>query len=437
MCETYICECVEQTIAPLAALLVRYAAGVDSYLERMADALLGEVLHSAPAVIVTGARASGKTTTAMRYAATTVRFDNPNEAAAFEVDHDAALNGRPEPVLFDEWQVCPAVVGAVKRAVDSERRPGRFILTGSARFDANPALWPGTGRLIRIAMAPMTVREQLRRPQRYFLSRLIQPDRVVKRAVDPPDLRGYVELALRGGFPEPALELTGVARREWLSSYLSQLLVHDRATTGSGPDPSRLGTYFEEYALNSAGVVNDTTLATAAGVDRRTAQSYARLLADLGVVNELPAWSTNRLKRLAKMPKRLVADSGLLGAAIGADEAFAMSNGDVLGRMIETFVVNQVLAEAPFDPLRPRWYHLRAQDGRREVDLVADLGVRGIVGVEVKAHSAPKRDHARHLMWLRDTMGERFIAGAVLHTGPDHFMLAERIEAVPIWTLWD
>ena len=407
------------------------------YVERMADALLREVLDSAPAVIVTGARASGKTTTAMRYAASKVSLDNPAEAAVFEADPDAALRGRPEPVLFDEWQACPAVVGAAKRAVDTERRAGRFILTGSARFDAHPALWPGTGRLIRIAMAPMTVREQMGRPRRQFLSELVTGPEASGPAGDPPDLRGYVELALRGGFPEPALELDGVARREWLASYVGQLLVHERAAGGSAPDPGRLGAYFAAYALNSAGVVDDTTLATAAGIDRRTAQSYASLLADLGVVSELPAWSTNVLKRLVRMPKRQVADSGLLGAAIGADAAFVMSNSEVLGRLIETFVANQLLAEAPFDSLRPRWHHLRERDGRREVDLVADLGARGIVGIEVKAHSAPKRDHARHLTWLRDTMGERFAAGAVLHTGPDRFTLTDRIEAIPICALWD
>ena len=406
------------------------------YTERMADTLLSDVLDTAPAVIVTGARASGKTTTAMRYAATTVRLDNPVEAAVFEADPDAAVRDRPEPVLFDEWQACPAVVGAVKRAVDTDRRAGRFILTGSARFDADPALWPGTGRLIRIAMAPMTVREQLGQAGRHFVSDLVLLNGPSERAVDPPDLRSYAEIALRGGFPEPALELDGVARREWLASYLGQLLVHERAVAGSAPDPSRLGAYFAAYAFNSAGVVNDTTLAAAADIDRRTAQSYRSLMADLGVVNELPAWSTNRLKRLVRMPKRHVADTGLLGAAIGADVAFAMSNGEVLGRLIETFVVNQLLAEAPFDPLRPRWCHLRERDGRREVDLIADLGVRGIVGIEVKAHGAPKRAHARHLIWLRDTMGERFIAGAVLHTGPDRFALTDRIEAIPICALW-
>lgn len=410
-------------------------ANVGAYLERMADAWLSEMLAQAPAVMVTGPRASGKTTTALRHAASVARLDDPLEAAAFEAGPDAALSGRPEPVLLDEWQACPPVVGAVKRAVDAQRRPGRFILTGSARFDADPSLWPGTGRLIRLAMYPMTVRELLGRPARPFFSGLLEGERPGFVA-DAPDLRDYVEIALRGGFPEPALELEGAAGREWLDSYLAQLLVHERAQSNNGADTARLAAFFKAYSACSASPVHETTLARAAGIDRRTARSYTGLLQDLGVVHELPAWGSSRLKRLVRMPKRHLADTGLWGSTVGADTAAVMSNGDLLGRLIDTFVTNQVRAEAVFDPLRPRLYHLRDRDGRREVDLMADLGARGVVGVEIKALGAPRRAHAKHLIWLRDMLGEQFKAGAVLHTGPYRFTLSDRIEAIPICTLW-
>ncbi len=406
------------------------------YVERMADAWLAEILAASPTVMITGARASGKTTTALRHAASTVRLDNPLEAAAFEADPDSALKGRAEPVLLDEWQACPSVVGAVKRAVDTERRPGRFILTGPARFDAGPGLWPGTGRLIRLAMHPMTLREMLKRPARPFFSGLLAGERAGFVA-DAPDLRGYVELALRGGFPEPALELDDAARREWLDSYLGQLLVHERAQGHNGADTARLAAFFTAYAACSASPVHETTLARVAGIDSRTVSSYTGLLQDLGVVHELPAWSSSLLKRLARMPKRHVADTGLWGSAVGAETAAVMGNGDLLGRLIDTFVTNQLRTEAVFDPLRPRLYHMRDRNGRHEVDLVADLRARGLIGVEIKAHGAPRPAHAKHLMWLRDTLGEQFKAGAVLHTGPNRFTLSDRIEAIPICTLWN
>ena len=399
------------------------------------DPWIDEILDSAPAMMITGARASGKTTTALRHAASVVRLDNEREAGPFRADPDAALRERPEPVLLDEWQACPEVLGAVKRAVDTERRAGRFILTGSAQSDADPALWPGTGRLIRVAMHPLTVREQISRSGHPFIDGLLSGD-PPQLPADPPDLRGYAEIALRGGFPEPAVELEGNVRRGWLESYVEQLLTHGRAGSGNGRYPVRLGTFFAAYALNSAGIVNDATLYEAAGLDRRTSRSYTRLLTDLGVIAELPAWSSNRLKRLARGTKRYIADTGLWGAAVGADVELVMSDGDLLGRMIETFVVNQLRAEAVVDPSRPKLHHLRDRDGRHEVDVIADLGARGLVAIEIKAHSAPKPADARHLAWLRDELGQQFKAGALLHTGPAHYHLSDRIEAIPICSLW-
>ena len=113
-----------------------------------------------------------------------------------------------------------------------------------------------------------------------------------------------------------------------------------------------------------------------------------------------------------------------------------MSDGHLLGRLIDTFVTNQLRAEAVLDPSRPKLHHLRNRDGRHEVDIVADLGARGLIGIEIKAHSAPKPADARHLVWLRDELGDRFKAGALLHTGPARYRLGDRIEAIPICTLW-
>jgi predicted AAA+ superfamily ATPase len=86
--------------------------------------------------------------------------------------------------------------------------------------------------------------------------------------------------------------------------------------------------------------------------------------------------------------------------------------------------------------LGPRLYHLRSRDGRHEVDLVAELAGGDMVAVEIKSSAAPKRADAKHLEWLRDRLGERFRAGAVLHTGPRPFRLSERIFALPICVLW-
>jgi hypothetical protein len=409
---------------------------VPAYLERSVDDLLGLLLAEHPALLLTGPRAAGKTTTAIRHAAAVTRLDDPAVAAAFSADPDASLRGLDEPVLLDEWQVVPGVLGAIKRSVDVDPRPGRYLVTGSVRGELESVTWPGTGRLIRVPMYGLTIREREGRlPGLPLIDRLAMghPLEVPK---DPPDLRGYVELALASGFPEPMLAPSDDARRRWLDSYVDQLVSRDADQVAPRRDPTRVRRYLEAYAIASAGVVEDTTLVEASGLNRKTANAYERLLMDLLVVDAIPAWTSNRLKRLVRPPKRYLVDAGLFAGILKVDVGGVLRDGDLLGRVIDTFVVSQIRAELALSDARPRLFHLRTQEGRHEVDLVAEIGGGDIVAIEVKAHSAPKRDAARHLLWLREQLGDRFLAGAVLHTGPLTFPLAPGIVAAPIATLW-
>ena len=406
-----------------------------SYIPRMADARIEFLAESPAALFVTGARATGKTTTARRHAATVIQLDNPEEAAAVRADPDAALRGLEPPVLLDEWQMVPEVLSAVKRAVDTDRAAGRFILSGSVRSARDPSLWPGTGRLLAVTMHPMTVREQLGTIGVEFLE-LMRTGEDIRLPTDPPDLRGYVELALKGGFPEAILEGEPARRDAWLDGYLSHMLNRDPSTLGVSPDSARLGRFFGAYALNTAGLATDATLNSAAAINHRTGTAYTQLLSDLGVIAELPPWHSNRLARLVKGRKRLVADAGVWAAAVGVDAATVMTSGDLMGRLLKTFVVNQLRAETVLTTRGPQLCHLRAADRRHEVDLIADFGARGIVAIEIKPTSAPDASDARHLMWLRDELGPQFAAGAILHVGRRKYHLSEQIEAIPICALW-
>ncbi len=406
------------------------------YTSRAVDPLIDRLLAELPALFIVGPRAAGKTTTAARYARTVIQLDREAEAVAFRADPDSALRGLPEPVLLDEWQVVPGVLGAVKRAVDSRPDPGRFIVTGSVRSDLEAELWPGTGRLTRVPMYGMTLREQLgefRRPA--FLDRVTRGD-ALQAAADTPDLRGYVELILRSGFPGAALRLSEPARQRWLESYVDQLLTRDLEHVDAGRDPARLRRYFEAYALNTAGVVEDKAIYDSAGIDRKTAIAYEALLTNLLVVEALPAWTTNRLKRLVLSPKRHVVDAALAASILRLDANAILRSGDLLGRLLDTFVVSQLRAEIVVTESRPRLYHLRQEQGRFEVDAVCEMGGGQVVGIEVKASAAPTGSDARHLMGLRDRLGDTFLAGILFHTGPRAFALAERVTAVPISALW-
>lgn len=408
---------------------------MNAYRPRALDRLITELLRELPALLIIGPRAAGKTTTASRHAATIVRLDRPAEAAAFRADPDPALRGLAEPVLLDEWQAVPEVLGAVKRAVDADPRPGRYLLTGSVRADLDTETWPGTGRLVRVPMYGMTVGEQLGRRTTPLFDRLNNEEHLEVPA-DPPDLRGYLELALRGGFPEAALSLSPAMRTRWIDSYVDQLLTRDALQLDAARDPARLRRYFEAYTLNSAGVIEDKSLYEAAGINRKTAIAYEQLLINLLIIERVPSWTSNRLKRLVLSPKRYLIDPALLTWTVRLDVNGILRDGDLLGRLLDTFVASQLRAELAVAQTRPRLYHLRQEQGRHEVDLLGELAARQIVGIEVKAGAAPDRDDAKHLCWLRDSLGDRFTAGVVLHTGPRVYPLDERIVAAPICTLW-
>jgi len=408
------------------------------YLPRLVDGPLADLFSELPALLVVGPRASGKTTTARRLAHSVVRLDVPAEAAAFHFDADSALRAMTEPVLLDEWQEVPGLMGAVRRAVDEDPRPGRFLLTGSARARRGSDVWSGIGRVVNLTMFGLTVREamdQARGPG--FLDRLSSADLTEFPVPDkPPDLRGYIDLALRGGFPEPVLRLGDTARQAWLESYIDQLVNRDAENLDGARDPVLLRRYFEALCVNTAGIVEDKTVYDAAGISRMTARAYERLLSDLFVFEALPAWSNNRLSRLVKSPKRHMTDPSLVAAALRLNERAVLRDGDLLGRIIDTFVLAQIRPEAELSALRPRLYHLREKDGRHEIDLLVELGGGDVIAVEVKASASPSASDARHLAWLRDRLGPRFLAGAVLHTGPRPFALSERILALPICSLW-
>jgi hypothetical protein len=369
-------------------------------------------------------------------AATIVQLDRPAEAVAFQSDPDAAMRGLAEPVLLDEWQVVPGVLGAVKRAVDSDPRPGRFLLTGSARADLDAPTWPGTGRLVRLSLYGMTIAEQLGRPHVIPLLDRLARGAPLAAAVPTPDLRGYVELALCSGFPEAALSLSDRIRPRWIESYVDQLTTRDVEQLDDARDPAKIWRYFEALCLNTAGVVSDKTLYEAAGINRKTALAYEQLLVNLLVVERVPPWTSNRLKRLSRSPKRYLIDAALMAGTLRLDPAAVLRDGNLLGRALDTFVASQLRVEREVAASRPRLYHLRQLQGRHEVDLVVELAGGALVGIEVKADAAPRKDAARHLRWMRDRLGRRFAHGVVLHTGPRVYPLGERITAAPISTLW-
>ncbi|MGH3166307.1 MAG: ATP-binding protein [Trebonia sp.] len=407
-----------------------------AYQLRLIDQLLDELTADLPAILLVGPRAAGKTTTALQRAGSVIRLDVPAEASAFRSDPDALLRGAAEPVLLDEWQAVPEAFPAVKRAIDTEARPGRFLLTGSAYGDLEGVTAAGTGRIVRLRLLGMMVREQVGQLRSApVIDRLARGD-TIRTPSEHLDIRDYLDLALRSGFPE-ALAVSGtIARQRWLEGYVSQIITRDPTGTVGSRDPARLLRYLEAYALNSAGITEAQRIYEAAGINKKTASSYEQVLQNVFVAESLPAWQTNRLKRLTVAPKRYILDAGLMAAILRTDMPAILHDGNLLGRIIDTFVASQLRGELEVCATRPRLYHLRDQDGRHEIDIVAELGGERVLGFEIKAAATVDAKDARHLAWLRDELGERFITGVVFHTGPRAFSLGDRIMALPISAIW-
>jgi predicted AAA+ superfamily ATPase len=407
------------------------------YIPRYVDLALDLLLAELPALMLTGPRGCGKTTTAVQRVESVLRLDRPDEARAFRAAPDALLAAQTPPVLIDEWQAVPESMGAVKRSVDSHPTAGRFLLTGSVRARLDSAGWPATGRVTPLGMYGLTVAEIER--QRLDASALDllfgEQDPIVATLGSAPTLVDYLDHAVRGGFPN-AIDLTDFGRSAWYEGYVDQLIRHDVAALAEIRSSTGLHGLLHAVALNTAGLPALTTLAAASGLDHRTAKTYLAVLEDLRIIERVPAWTLNRMGRLVKTPKYHVLDPGLAAHLAGDTRPSLLKSNDRLGRLIDTFVFAQIRPLLSLTAPAVRAFHLRDGNQQREVDLILESAAGSVVGIEVKAADSVQTRDARHLSWLRDRLGDDFHRGIVFYSGANSYPLTEKIWAMPIARLW-
>ena len=395
-------------------------------------------------MLVTGARGVGKTTTALQAARSSAFLDDAATRTVFRDDPEAALAQFQEPLLVDEWQLAPEVVRAIKRSVDRDRRPGRFILTGSPDPQSRSEFQALTGRAAVVRLNPMTVRERS--------LRIADPHRALAVAgllsgVPPeaspehtPDIFEYVDMAAVGGFPECAPEGSAAHSQTWCRDYLSVLLRRDLPLFGTRRSASHFRRYLVASALHTARSPEDGSLRNAAQVNPGTHRDYRHILLDMDMTVEVPAFISEDIPNLAKSPKMLFSDSGLLIAAMNVPLARLKLNGDLYGRVIETFALNQLRAELEALNMRDALSHLRTHKGAHEIDAVIETEDGGIIAIEVKSANRHRPGDIKHIEWLSDKVGDRFKLGLVLTTGTHVSNVrsdrSDRIWAAPISVLW-
>jgi predicted AAA+ superfamily ATPase len=395
----------------------------------------GFLLQTFPALLVTGARAVGKTTSMKTLTSTHLDLSIPAVRSAVAADPDAALDTLAEPILIDEWQEVSDIVGAVKRAVDRDPRPGRFVLTGSVRGRLTNETWGGTGRLIRVPMYGLSQAEIEAIPIVNPLDLVFaDPARLARAGVTDLDRNDYLDRIVAGGFPG-SHALDGRARRTWFDSYIAPIIDRDAVSLGGLREPAKLRAVLQVVAGRAGQEQHLERMGVEAGVTRPTLNTHLDLLENLQLLVRLPAWTPNRLRRLVRAPKLHLTDAGLTAALLRTDARALRLNGTLAGPLFESFAVGELLKAAATASTPVDLHHLRTQDGN-EVDVMAVAPDGRVAAFEVKAAAKITDADARGLRWLRDNVGDEFVAGFVLHTGPLAHRIDDRIWAVPLAMLW-
>lgn len=397
---------------------------------------LAEALADTPVVVVAGPRQAGKSTLAARVVAdaqgTWLTLDDAAVLDAARTDPVGFVGGRHGLVGIDEAQRVPELLLAIKAEVDSTRHPGRFLLTGSTRLLGAPRLADSlAGRMEALTLWPFSQAELADVSDDPVLIDSAFGDALP--GLDPPPVSRseVLERAEGGGFL-PALDRTGRRRTAWFDSYVAGVIDREvRALTDA--------TYLRELprllrlcAARTSGELNVTDLARDLGLSRTTTDSYLAHLEAVFLIQLVPAWSTNLTARVVRRPKLTITDTGLAARLLGGR---LRNDPELAGRLVETFVVGELRAQAEWSEARPGLFHFRDRDGA-EVDVILESGDGRVVGVEVKAGATVRAEDLGGLRLLERRLGPDFAAGIVLCTAPQPRHLGGRLWMLPISSLW-
>lgn len=416
-----------------------------AYVPRVVDGELGELLKGVGAVVVDGAKAVGKTSTASQLASTAHELDDPAQLRIAQADPRRLISGDP-PVLIDEWQRLPEVWDLVRRAVDRDSSPGRFLLAGSASPVGAP-VHSGAGRIVHVRMRPMTLVERGVGDPTVSLRALL--------AGGHPDIEGetdvvledYTSAIVRGGFPGMR-HLSGRSLRAQLDGYLTGIVEHDFQELGhTVRRPARLRRWLAAYgAASSTAATFETIRRAASGRQadppaKTTVEPWMDVLQRLWVVDPVPAWmpGRNHINELTLSAKHQLVDPALAARLIGIDEEGLLQgvgaespfprDGTLLGALFESLVTLSIRVFA--QAAEGRVGHLRTKGGRREVDLIIERNDQRVVAAEVKLARTIDDADVQHLHWLRGQLGDDLLDAVVVTTGPYAYRRPDGIAVVP------
>lgn len=391
-------------------------------------------------VVLQGARQVGKSTLAATIAgerpgATLITLDDEPVRRAAQADPAGFIDAFDGLTVIDEVQRAPELLLAIKARVDRRRQPGQFLLTGSANLLRLRSVQDSlAGRAETIELFGFSQGE-LAGHRETFVDRIISESLPTNWASDL-NRSDYLERACAGSYPE-ALTRTGRRRTTWFDSYASRIIERDAPDVSGLQRLGDLDRLLRLVAARNASELNQADLAADAGFAARTLPPYLDLLDTLYLTWRLPAWSTNLTNRVAERPKIALLDSGLAAHLIHVSPTSLRPDRtpEPAGPLLEAFVLAEVRKQCGWNEEPVRLYHYRDRTGP-EVDLVIEHTDGRIAAIEVKATTSLGTNSAKWLAFLRDRLGDRFVQGVVLHTGPRALPLGDRLTAQPIEALW-
>jgi predicted AAA+ superfamily ATPase len=396
-------------------------------------------LSDTPVVLVNGARQVGKSTLVRSligdgHPAVYLTLDDASVLASAASDPAGFVSGLSDNVILDEVQRAPELFLAIKAAVDRDRRPGRFLLTGSANVLLLPKVADSlAGRIEILTLAPLSQGE-IAGTTETFIDRLFADKlRIASRpSATRADLFNRI---VTGGYPAAATRKDPERRRAWFGSYIRTVLERDVRDLGNIEGLVQMPRLLSLLATRSGQTLNFADISRHAGLPQTTLKRYMTLLETTFLLRYIPAWSNNLGQRLAKSPKLLLSDTGLIAYLLGLNERRLSQEPALAGPLVESFAALELSKQAEWSKTRPALFHFRTPVGR-EVDLVLEDDGGRVVGVEVKASATVNTSDFKGLHTLSETAGSKFQRGVVLYMGADMVPFGPRLHAIPLSALW-
>ncbi len=402
-------------------------------------------LEDTPVVFLNGARQAGKSTLVKHLQneegpeVLYFTFDDLPTLDNAKSDPIAFLNRSAKRIIIDEVQRAPELFLPIKAEIDRQRTPGRFILTGSADIFLLPKIADSlAGRIEILTLHPLSLGE-LSGIQETFIEDLFShhsnkllASKTPQNSTNTTHKKQIIEHIVKGGFPPVQSRESAERRGSWFNSYVMTIIERDIRELANIEGLTRMPNLLKLLAARTATLLNMDEIGRSLQIPASTLKRYFTLLLTFFLVHTLPAWSNNRGKRLIKSPKIHLSDTGVLCNLLGISAEGLLLDPKTLGNILETFVLNELIKMSAWNSPNVSFYHYRTV-ANKEVDIVLESNDGRIVGIEVKATETPTSDDFKGLRDLKETAGDKFVCGVVLHLGKHKMAFGEDLYALPVF----